>query len=409
MTTDNVTELSPSEEQAYIRRFAQRIIKERSGNYRPLKRSNDGRLVYPDAAGVVSNRGNKLLQGSEIVTRANLNPHSVKEDVVYYNGSEHKLLQRMHKRMKFFPEEKSSKNGLGDEDEDEVEEIDLNDLVNVREILTPIASLSDISNRPTVARTFNNSILQNLSQQTVLMVEKEQNSIIRYNRILEVFLGDFPEPLYEKNLKLKKYNHNLTLPDEEEDGETNNQGSRSTTPPITSGTNPDADTTDNTIDNEQSDKTAEDENNDKSDDKDHDHEQDSSNGSGEMDHDNDPFFALPEVKDVDGLNILLKDLESSEAIEQMETTRQMAQIALQRNQEFIRNLKTIRNYMDKACRIRERILAWSKEYSGVQEDGVTVPNALRVVKRGLISATTNRSVGKNEEEEGADEAGADNE
>ncbi|SMN21854.1 similar to Saccharomyces cerevisiae YBR095C RXT2 Subunit of the histone deacetylase Rpd3L complex [Maudiozyma saulgeensis] len=396
MTTDNVTELSPSEEQAYIRRFAQRIIKERSGNYRPLKRSRDGRLVYPDASGVVSNRGNKLLQGSEVVTRGNLNPHSVEEDVVYYNGSEHKLLQRMHKRMKFFPEEKSKKKGLAGEDEDEIEEIDLNDLVNVREILTPIASLSDISNRPTVARTFNNSILQNLSQQTVLMIEKEQNSIIRYNRILEVFLGDYSEPLYEKNLKLKKYNHNLTLPDEEEDSD-NNQGSRSTTPPITSGAIPDADTTDNTIDNEQNDKTAEDIDN-------HD-EQDGDNGNGEIDTDNDPFFALPGVKDIDGLDILLKDLESSEVIEQMETTRQMAQIALQRNQEFIRNLKTIRNYMDNASRIRGRIMAWSKEYSGVQEDGVTVPNALRVVKRGLISATTNRSVGKNEEEEGDETAG----
>ena len=394
MTTDKMTELTPAEEQTYIRKFAQRIIKERSGNYTPLKRSHDGRLIYPNASGIVSNRGNKLLQGSESVTRSNLNSHSIKEEVVYYNGSEHKLLQRLHKRMKFFPEEP----GKSSTDEDEIEEVDLNDLVDIREILTPIASLSDVSKRQTVARTFNNSILQNLSLQTVLMVEKEQNSIIRYNRMLEVFLGDYPEPLYEKNLKLKKYNHNLTLPEEEEGSEIENANdtieklSKDTTPvAITIEENVDPNTTDNTIDNEQNqteNKTAA---------ENPDNENNESKNSIDMENDNDPFFALPEIKDIDGLDVLLKDIESTEIIEQMETTRQMAQIALQRNQEFIRNLKTIRNYMDKASRIRERILAWSKEYSGIQEDGVTIPTALKVVKRGLISATTNRSVGKKED------------
>ena len=404
MTTDKMTELTPTEEQTYIRKFAQRIIKERSGNYTPLKRSHDGRLIYPNASGIVSNRGNKLLQGSESVTRNNLNSHSIKEEVVYYNGSEHKLLQRLHKRMKFFPEEP----GKNSTDEDEIEEVDLNDLVDIREILIPIASLSDVSKRQTVARTFNNSILQNLSLQTVLMVEKEQNSIIRYNRMLEVFLGDYPEPLYEKNLKLKKYNHNLTLPEEEEEGENNEienandtieKLSRDTTPIATLiEENVDSNTTDNTIDNDN-------ENDNKTTTENPDNENnDESKNSIDMENDNDPFFALPEIKDIDGLDVLLKDIESTEIIEQMETTRQMAQIALQRNQEFIRNLKTIRNYMDKASRIRERILAWSKEYSGIQEDGVTVPTALKVVKRGLISATTNRSVGKKEETEGAEDA-----
>ncbi|KAG0668137.1 histone deacetylase complex subunit Rxt2 [Maudiozyma exigua] len=393
-----MTELSPTEEQTYIRKFAQRIIKERSGNYAPLKRSHDGRLIYPNASGIVSNRGNKLLQGSEAVTRNNLNSHSIKEEVVYYNGSEHKLLQRLHKRMKFFPEEPDKNNTDGDE----IEEVDLNDLVDIREILTPIASLSDISKRQTVARTFNNSILQNLSLQTVLMVEKEQNSIIRYNRMLEVFLGDYPEPLYERNLKLKKYNHNLALPEEEENGnesanDTIEKLSRDSTPVTTTvEENADPNTTDNTVDNEHNEEGETSKAIIEQPDNGNDEE---SKSSTDMENDNDPFFALPQVKDIDGLDVLLKDLESTEAIEQMETTRQMAQIALQRNQEFIRNLKTIRNFMDKASRIRERILAWSKEYSGIQEDGVTVPTALKVVKRGLISATTNRSVGKKAETE----------
>ena len=52
-----------------ISTFTRRIIKEKSGNYQVLKRSIDGKLVYPDATGISSNRGNKLLQKSEAVTR----------------------------------------------------------------------------------------------------------------------------------------------------------------------------------------------------------------------------------------------------------------------------------------------------------------------------------------------------
>lgn len=225
--------------------------------------------------------------------------------------------------------------------------------------------------------------------------------------MLEVFLGDYPEPLYEKNLKLKKYNHNLALPEEEENGNENANDtieklSRDTTPVATTvEENVDPNSTDNTVDNEHNEEGETGKAITEQPDNGNDEE---SKSSTDMENDNDPFFALPQVKDIDGLDVLLKDLESTEAIEQMETTRQMAQIALQRNQEFIRNLKTIRNFMDKASRIRERILAWSKEYSGIQEDGVTVPTALKVVKRGLISATTNRSVGKKAETEEDDMA-----
>ena len=384
MTTTTVTELSPEEERAYIRSFSQHIIKERSGNYHPQKRTRDGQMVYPSAAGIVSNRGNKLLQGSEPVSRTRLDPRSMREEVVYYNGSEHKLLQRMHhKRMKFWPEGRDPAATVSVQ-EDEVEDVDLNDLVNVREILTPIASLSDVARRPRGKRTFKNKILQDLSQQTVLIVEKEQDSIIRYNKMLEVFLGDAPEPYYEANLKLKEYAHNLSLPDEEEDDSSN------ATHPLLVNAEVSQERGNETHDEEEED---EDKTND---------EVDEEAAAAQMVPDEDPFFTLPGVKDTDGLNALLQDLESTEAVEQMETTRQMAQIALQRNQEFIRNLKKIRNFMDKANRIRERILAWSKEYSGIPEDDVTVPSALRVVKRGLISATTNRTMRKGEEEDAED-------
>ena len=119
----------------------------------------------------------------------------------------------------------------------------------------------------------------------------------------------------------------------------------------------------------------------------------------------DPFFALPQLSNKDGINLLAGDNTTATTTttknvpnndisitEQMELTRQMTQIALQRNEEFIRNLLKIRNFLDKSTRIRERVLAWGKESAGVQDEGVTVPNVLRVVKRGLISISANKIV-----------------
>lgn len=373
-------ESSVVEENEYIQRFAQRIIRERSGNYKPLKRSIDGSLIYMKSSGIPTNRGNKLLQDAEFVTRDRLDTKSTNEDVVYYNGSEHNLLQRRNKKMRFFP--KSTIDGINikpeDKHEEETieaeeaeEELDLNKLVNVRDILTPISSLADVSQKESVSRTFKNPILQNLSLQAILMIEKEQDSVAKYSRLLEVFLGEYCEPLIEKNLKLEDYDHNLSLPEEvgtstTSDNNTEGMNKPTSTPP------------------RQADPTREEIND-------------------ESPEQNDPFFALPSISPTDGITALLDGVETPEVLEQMETTRQMAQIALQRNEEFIRNLKKIRCYLDKASRIRERILSWSKEYAGIQEDGVTIPTALRVVKRGLISATTNKTMLRVEEGEADNE------
>ncbi|CCF59199.1 hypothetical protein KAFR_0G01650 [Kazachstania africana CBS 2517] len=328
-----------------IRNFTKRIIKQRAGNFRPLKRSNDGRIIFPSAVGMSSNRGTKLYQGSELISRETLNSKSLLEDVVFYNGSEHNLLQRFETSKKRNTENATTDNSSDDSDEEDY--YDLHKLVNVRDLLVPIGSLSDIIKRPNINRPFVNPIIDKLSLQIILMIEKEQLSGNRYSRLLDIFLGDSPEPLLEKNLGLDNYDHNLKLPDEENDEDLTMEGEK-----------------DDAVDAE----------------------------------DDDPFFALPKMDKSTGLKKLMHDsIESSTATEQMEITRQMAQIALQRNQEFIRNLKKISLFLDKTMRIRERILSWSKEYVGIQDDDVTVPSALHVVKRGLISATTNKTM---QDEEG---------
>ncbi|QLL31380.1 hypothetical protein HG536_0B02430 [Torulaspora globosa] len=334
MALDNL--LQPEDEACYIQAFCRHVIKEKSGNYPALKKSADGTQVYPGAAGITSNRGNKLLQKAELVTRQVMNSSKpLNEESVYYNGSEHSLLKRRKKI-------KSSV----DEDDDGDEEVDLSKLVDVRKILTPISSLADVTRHDAIRRTFESGMLRDLSLQTSILIEKEQNSVMRYAKLLELFLGEHPEPLREDVLKLPMYDHNLKLPDE-----------------------------DNADDDEKD-------------------EAEQQQDTTERDNDGeDPFFALPRVGGPEALLSLLPSVNSPEVAEEAEATRQLAQIALQRNQEFIRNLQTVRSALVKANRVRERILSWSREYTGYAEDDVTVPNALRAVKRGLISATTNMSMG----------------
>lgn len=341
------------EEQQSIKSFSKRVIREKSGNWPPLKRSVDGSLIYFNAAGISSNRGNKLLQSSELVSRRALNNSKpIDEDCVYYNGSEHNLLQR-RKRIRLSPEFHDELDELDDEDDNEYD--DLSQLVDVRKVLTPISSLADIARHEPVSRPFKSKVLRELALQAVLMIEMEQNSVIRYAKLLDVFLGDYPQPLYESNLNLANYDHNLKLP-EREDADTDEKG-----------------------------------------------KQESKETDGK---DGDPFFALPKLNGSDAIMSLLPEANSPEVSEEIEVARQLAQIALQRNQEFVRNLQKVRNALIKASRIKERIYAWSEEYAGIPQEGVTIPNALRVVKRGIISATTNRSMGAAEMDGEGNEIGA---
>lgn len=577
--------LTTQEENDLIKRFSQRVVKERMGNFHKLKRSINGEVIYPEVdCNANSNWGAKLLQKSELIQRNKLvNVETLKEDVVYYNGSEHNLLYR--KRMKFpklnsndvtlkINDSTNTRSNTGNDNTanaDGDDDFDLNKLVSVKDILTPISSLSDVVNKPSISRTFSNTILDKLSLRTILMIEKEQDSVIRYSKLLDTFLGDYPKPLYEANLKLPDYDHNLILPDDDDDEDDENGNNYSNGNDTDDDDNDENDNTknftsssdspnsakenykdsqdtiienaklgnitnlenqtnkDNNINldsvkhnNISKDTNSKNNSNNKDDEEnitmedvnttiEEDNKNDAtklinqnilSNGtaiddqtklnsddtatttiietttntnsnnsdnnvnatlqdikqneqiasradsndtvkianmtnkitnnnndtittaevnkndnnvlnsisennidvniSKNSDNDiidsqqtvtkNDPFFALPAINGKDGFHELVDNINDMETIEQMEITRQMAQIALQRNEEYIRNLQKIRNFFDNAERIRERIYSWGQESAGIQDEDVTVPNVLRVVKRGLISATTNRTM-----------------
>ena len=227
------------QEKEFINAFTKRVLKEKSGNYRVLKKSIDGRVVYPQAVGITSNRGNKLLQRSENVTRLHLDSKKVdEEEVVFYNGSEHPLLQRSIRK----PSVGKTSGDRQKEEAQEVEEedgryVDLNNLVNVTETLSPIASLADIAlNENGKTHSFHDNVLNKLALYVILMIEKEQNSLIRYSRLLELLLGEPPVPLYENNLGLKPYDHNLSLPDEEGQDTTNSNDKNVPTTELSNGT-----------------------------------------------------------------------------------------------------------------------------------------------------------------------------
>ena len=392
-----------------ISTFTRRIIKEKSGNYQVLKRSIDGKLIYPEATGISSNRGNKLLQKSEVVTRRDLNNSKpIIEQTVFYNGSEHRLLQTnvvtdsRRKRIKFTPDinvepvlvgnekyidgNEGEDENITDEYYGEEDEDNLSELVNVKEILTPILSLGDVINHKTISRTFSSPILKNLALQIILMIEREQMSVVRYSQFLEVFLGDHPEPIYESNLNLPPYNHNLTLPEDrgasDEDDVNNKNNINEVNLNSTMAT-----------------------------------EADYTNNDMEEIGEEDPFFALPRLEQSNALLSLLPSssgsismstlaaAEQQQLNDEIESARQLSQIALQRNKEFIRNLQKIRKSVIKANRIRGRILNWSREFLGISDDDITIPVALRVVKRGLISATTNKTTNFEEEIENTMEEG----
>ncbi|XBW38174.1 hypothetical protein QEN19_003769 [Hanseniaspora menglaensis] len=106
----------------------------------------------------------------------------------------------------------------------------------------------------------------------------------------------------------------------------------------------------------------------------------------------DPFFALPTYSK-STLQQRLVELTGYDSVtnQQIDFSRQLTQILLQRNQEFIKNMIAIRMHLFKVERIRERIVQWGYEFSGITEEDVEIPNVLTAVKRGLISASTNRS------------------
>lgn len=170
--------------------------------------------------------------------------------------------------------------------------------IKIDELLKPITKPSDVVNIKSINRIYQDKYLDNLSSETINIIEREQQLVNLLNKTMDIFLHDDEEHLAADNLGLPDYDHNLDLDKIEQNGG----------------------------------KTAQ------------------FDGSNMR---NDPFFqpssytSNPQFDDIDPVEI--------------DETRQLLQIALQRNEEFIRALSQIRLGFLRADNYRKNVYEWCKE------------------------------------------------
>lgn len=177
----------------------------------------------------------------------------------------------------------------------------LNDVLNVLkydQILKPISKPSDVVNINSISSIYKEKYLENLSNETVAIIEQEQGTVNLLNGIMDVFLHDDPERILADNMNLPEYDHHLDLQNESTDSMVHAQPQGSKT-------------------------------------------------------DGDPFFQPPVYESdpqFDNINP-----------EEIDETRQLLQIALQRNEEYIRSLKQIRLGFLHADNYKQQIYKWCRE------------------------------------------------
>lgn len=271
-----------------------------------------------------SNRGSKLDPTSVGVSRMNLNSardnYKLTSLEVYDNdtGTYDSKMVYVNKEISADTEEmirRQVEEEFGSDDDDEldgrenklVDESDdpyittFNDIlktIKIDELIRPITKPSDVVNIKSVNSIFQEKYLDNLSNETINIIQREQELVNMLNKTMDIFLHDDEEHLAADNLGLPEYDHNLDLDKIEENG----------------GTVPSFD-------------------------------------PNNMQQD--PFFqpsdytSNPQFDNIDP--------------EEVDETRQLLQIALQRNEEFIRALSQIRSGFLRADNYRRHVYEWCKE------------------------------------------------
>jgi hypothetical protein len=250
--------------------------------------------------------------GSINVHRDRLDGHNNDVDdieSIFYNSTNRDVVKR--RRLDTYSYESGE-----DDDEDDNElfypEDDPYLQVDLAKVLAPIQQPLEIARRDAISKTYKSEVLRHLSQQAIEIIEKEQDTVIQLSSLLDIFLCEDTSQLLELKLQLPVYDHGFN-------GSVNEQGA-------SSQENDEDIDLDKRITRRKS-----------------------------MQDSSDPFFALPMIQmDPDfGLNQ-----------EDAEEARQLSQIALQRNEEFIRNLSNLRNGLSRAQYVKEKLFSWAKELNG---------------------------------------------
>ncbi|KAK9456084.1 RXT2-like protein [Dipodascopsis uninucleata] len=235
-----------------------------------------------------------------------------------------------------------------DEDEDPYAGIDL------EAILSPIGHPSELPNHPGIARAFTRTTLSTLARRALDLICTEQKQLSQINRLLTAFLGDDPSYNLNRNLNLPEiYQHSGEgSADMSEFSNTRINGAVNGT--IVNGTDhvkSEKNTEDSSIAQEDSNVDSEDRENETWDSKPTTRRITRNQATNELE----PFFGLPK-RHID------RDFGFPPDVAQ--ETRQLAQMAAQRGEEFMRSLYKIRAGLLRADRFRGKVYKWCREVGG---------------------------------------------
>jgi hypothetical protein len=245
-----------------------------------------------------TNRGNKLKVGATLVHRDRLDGYN--NDIESVETVDYNRARRtVYKRRRFHAYSFEDPEYEGDEDDPYLD-------IDIQEVLKPISHPSELSNRECISKTYTSKILQHYANQSIEVIEKEQETVCKLAALLDFFLGEDEQDLLEAGLDLPEYDHNL----------------------VSQPNSNDANTTTEEVD------------------------LDKRVTRNSTSQEADAFFALPRFKfDPD------QGLPPSVA----EEARQLSQLALQRTEGFIRSLRSVRNGLIRAQMVKEKLYAWGRE------------------------------------------------
>lgn len=293
-----------------------------------------------------SNRGKKLTSNSA-------NPKLLKPKIVEYEGQNHVVLtndviersnyKNKRRWLDFYRTDYGSQDNessysesdsgvelLESSDNEENEENPIKRL-RLGDLLAPLAHPSEIVSHPAISRTYKLGCLSKLASELIELIEVEQNTLNKFNRLLLVLDGEDWQYLLEHKMGLPLYDHgldeNVTSQMKQKKGEQDAS--------------------------EQADVKQE--------------RRQTRNINGDQVNVADPFFALPESlamyealqqKKLEELDELADDLE----LIQQDLINYL-QVSIQRQYEYIRNVTTIRNGIVRTEKYKNEILRWGKEMS----------------------------------------------
>lgn len=263
---------------------------------------------------LTTNRGNKLKRSAEGIHKGKLpapplGSHRLK--IVEYNGVRRPVLYK--RRRKESDEEVDPSNAVdeGDQDDDKSDpEDNPYNGIHLDEILAPLTHPADLPHHKSMARTCTSTTLRTLSTRALDVICQEQKHVVQFMKLMSVFLGDDPSYILADNMQLPDY-------DIEEGDDSSAKDGIDADPPRRITRNL---------------------------------------ATQEVD----PFFALPQIP---------YDRDFGINRDAAEETRQLTQIALQRCEEFIRCITSVRMGLLRADRFRGQVYRWCKEMGDQNAEG----------------------------------------